>query len=382
MNAVAWIKADDALSLMAVVMVVVVAAMQLETTVVARWIPAPVFALLAGFVLTNLGIVPDSGPLISAAFDIVVPIAIPLLLLKANLRVIAAGIGSMLGPFLLAYAATIVGTVLAFLIVPLGPQGPAFAATSAAGLLGGSVNFVTVAQSEGLSSAGFALASASFIALQVPFVALQQWMIVNRRWIGRFGRDASADPVSESLDTSVAREPTEIVPLRVLMSVAVAIMLAAVGHSLALAMGAAHLTLPLITGLALMMANLLPRQMEALQGDQTIGGVLLLVYLTLIAMTADVRALEDNAGAAVTFLVIVLCVHLAVLLGAGWLLRWPLPQLLLASNATVGGPATAASLAQAARRTDLLAPAVLAGTLGYATATFVSLVLAAILAGL
>ena len=59
---------------------------------------------------------------------------------------------------------------------------------------------------------------------------------------------------------------------------------------------------------------------------------------------------------------------LAPLPGVG---GWDLTELVIASNANMGGPTTAAAMAVARRWHHLVLPAVLCGTLGYAVATFI-----------
>ena len=71
------------------------------------------------------------------------------------------------------------------------------------------------------------------------------------------------------------------------------------------------------------------------------------------------------------FAALILAVHLTVVLLAGWLLRLDLAELVIASNANMGGPTTAAAMAVARRWETLVIPAVLCGTLGYAIATFI-----------
>ena len=63
--------------------------------------------------------------------------------------------------------------------------------------------------------------------------------------------------------------------------------------------------------------------------------------------------------------------NLAVILIAGRLLRLDLAEIVIASNANMGGPTSAAAMAVARRWDTLVIPAILCGTLGYATATFI-----------
>ena len=71
------------------------------------------------------------------------------------------------------------------------------------------------------------------------------------------------------------------------------------------------------------------------------------------------------------FAIAILTVHLLVILVAGRLLRLDLAEIVIASNANMGGPTSAAAMAVARRWETLVIPAVLCGTLGYATATFI-----------
>ena len=77
-----------------------------------------------------------------------------------------------------------------------------------------------------------------------------------------------------------------------------------------------------------------------------------------------------NTGWLVLFVTMLLGVHLAVvcLVGRVWLkLRWQ--PLLVASNANVGGPATAAAMAASRGWPHQLQPALITGSLGYAIGT-------------
>lgn len=67
-----------------------------------------------------------------------------------------------------------------------------------------------------------------------------------------------------------------------------------------------------------------------------------------------------------------IAVHLALIMGAGKLLGIERKDVLLASNANVGGPTTAAGMAAAKGWKTAIVPSLLVGTLGYAIATFLA----------
>jgi uncharacterized membrane protein len=77
------------------------------------------------------------------------------------------------------------------------------------------------------------------------------------------------------------------------------------------------------------------------------------------------------------FILLQLSVHLAFSIGFGRLLGLPMQSILIASNANVGGPATAAAMATSKGWASMVQPAMLTGSLGYAIANAVGLAMAA-----
>ncbi len=67
--------------------------------------------------------------------------------------------------------------------------------------------------------------------------------------------------------------------------------------------------------------------------------------------------------------------HVLVLGAATSLLKLPLDAVLVGSNATVGGPATAVGMAAAKGWRELMQPAMMCGSLGYAIGTAAGLLL-------
>lgn len=62
-----------------------------------------------------------------------------------------------------------------------------------------------------------------------------------------------------------------------------------------------------------------------------------------------------------------------------WLLRFNLEEAILASNANIGGPTTAAGMAISQGWHRLTGPVVLVGTLGYAIGTYLGVIAGGIL---
>ena len=81
-------------------------------------------------------------------------------------------------------------------------------------------------------------------------------------------------------------------------------------------------------------------------------------------------------------LAIIMGVHLGVITLLGRVFRIPLDVVLIASNAGIGGPATAAAMASSKGWTHLIQPALVVGAFGYSIGTMCGLGLAQVLRAL
>lgn len=79
-----------------------------------------------------------------------VPLAVPMLLFDSDLKRVVSDTGTLLSAFAVGAAATIVGTLVAFPLVPLSSLGPdvgwRVACALAARHIGGAINFVAVTE--------------------------------------------------------------------------------------------------------------------------------------------------------------------------------------------------------------------------------------------
>lgn len=267
----------------------------------------------------------------------------------------------------------------------LGPEGVAFAATNAAGFLGGRVNFVAVSRATDLSATGFAVASAAFFVIFVPYLVILQAVTASSRiraWFRPSPVEVEAAAKAEGRSEQAPVAPPEVggpMPVGLLAAIALSIDLAAASAQIAGALGIPQFALLIVTALALVAANVAPGPLGRVRGEQKIATWLLMVNFVFMGSTAEARVLIEQAGPATWFIIIAVALHIVLLLLFGWIARQPLDKLLLASNATIGGPPTASAFAQAIGATPLITPAVLAGVLGYATATFLALALAGVM---
>ena len=75
--------------------------------------------MLASLILCNVGALPSSHPVYSVVLSKFVPLAIPLLLLDADIRKCIKSTGSLLKAFFVGAIGTVIGTFVAYALVPM-----------------------------------------------------------------------------------------------------------------------------------------------------------------------------------------------------------------------------------------------------------------------
>lgn len=365
------ISNDDPMAILALAVVIAASGVWIEKTRFGPYLPSVITVLLGACLLSTFKIAPNEGPVQNMAVKLIVPIAIPLLLFRANLRAVFRSAGGLVPAFVIATLATAIAAFAAYPLIRGLPEAVAFAGTNAAGLFGGSINFVAVSEALHLSPTAFATASAAFVVFQAPYLMALQLIAQSSFLHSRFGQTTSRE-----MPSAPAEVVHKDVAAGIFSCLALACIIAWAGGAVAKAIGYPEYSLLVITLLSLIVANVAPGFFKSFKGEDQLGFYLLLVYFALIGFSADATALLGIAGPFTAYVAATIALHTVLLLGIGFVFRTPLLSLLLASNATIGGPATATAFAQSQGRVEMVTPAVLVGMLGYATATFSGLALA------
>ncbi len=155
---------DNIWLLLSITCVTIAAAIYLEQKYAwASRLSGAVIALLSAVLLVNLGVIPSHAPLFDdIIWGYAVPVAIPLLLLQANITKIWQETGRMLFIFLIGAVGTLCGAMLGYVL--LGSQIPGLAKVAAmmtGSYIGGGVNFVALSDA---FKTGGTLVSATVVA--------------------------------------------------------------------------------------------------------------------------------------------------------------------------------------------------------------------------
>ena len=343
-----------------------------EKTKIGSRLSAVVVTILATFVLSNLSIIPTDAPSYDIVWSYLVPIAIPLLLFKANLRRIVKEAGPTLIAFVLGATGTVLGTVIAFYIVPLGVEGWKLAGIFCSTYIGGSMNFVASAEALQMNSGELLTAgvAADNLMMTVYFIILFAIPTIEF-FVKRFPthHEDNKVEINEGIEEIEKEEKIEIFDMA--KSIAITISICAVGFALSDLIAIKGTGILIITAIIIVVASVFPKQLDSIKGADKIGTLLMQVFFAAIGASANVIVVLKFGPILFLFAAVILSVHLSFLLVSGKLLKLDLAEIVIASNANMGGPTTAAAMAVARKWKALVIPAILCGTLGYAVATFI-----------
>lgn len=358
-------------------------------------ISGAIIALIGAMALSNLKIIPVESPVYDTVWGYVVPLAIPLLLLQCNIKKIWKESGRMLLIFLIGSVGTVAGAIVGFLL--LGKHIPHLAEIAGmmtGSYIGGGVNFVAVSSAFNVPGE---LVSATVVAdnllMALYFLALITIPTIN--FFRKHFRHPYVDKV-ESLGasedgTSAATywKGKEISLKDIAFSVATGFIVVAVSKALSAFLGSIIPTgnfalsmlnvllsnqYLIITTVTMLLATFFPGFFGNIRGAQEIGTFLIYLFFVVIGVPASIPLIIQNSPLLLLFCGIVVIVNMAVSFGIGKLLNYSVEEIIIASNANIGGPTTATAMAISKGWTDLVAPAMLVGVFGYGIGTYLGII--------
>ena len=346
--------------------------------------------IVLGAVLANTGALPTrSNPTYDSIFTYIAPASLFLLLLDVNLVQLKKTGFPILILFLLGTLGTVVGVLIATLVISDGPlfEGmyQALAGMLAGTYTGGSINFNAVALHYRVMDQGLIYTS----AVAVDNVLTTLWFFVTIAtpvFLGRMLPLRNKVSDSAKMDGQHLKVEDEAAHLSI--------------RSLSLWIGLSGLALLLtdwitgmisqagwevpsmivLTTLAILLAQIpvLHRQ----KGNMFLGSWGIYLFLAVVGAYCDFKALGAAGQLSLLllgFVMITVLSHGFILFLGTFLLRYDWEMAAIASQANIGGGTTAMALAKNFGRHELILPAILIGSLGNALGTYIGFLVAGVL---
>ncbi len=395
------IQADDTITLWGILIVWASVSIYLEQRYSwASKISGAIIALIGAIFLSNTGIIPTESPVYDSVWGVIVPLAIPLLLFHVNIKKIWKESGKLLLIFLLSSVGTVAGTIISFFLLKDHiPYLDKIGAMMSASYIGGGVNFAAMAAkfeapgelvSATVVADNLMMAIYFIILMIIPTLAFfrKRYSIPHVLEVESGSNNESGKTLAESF-----WKRKDISLKDIALSVGTAFLLVIISFKIAGffdtlipsgedasilfnllngLVGDKYLVLTTVTFIVL---GLFPRYFDNINGSQEIGTYLIYIFFVVIGIPASIPLIIKNAPLLLLFVFIIVLINMIVSLLAGKLLKANLEDILLASNANIGGPTTAAALAIAKGWKDLIGPILVVGTIGYIIGNYVGTLL-------
>ncbi len=378
---------EDPFAVFLALAAVVFVAIQLERHVgVFRSLGAALVGILLAMLLSNIGILPGTSPTYEFLMGTGVNLAIALILLSVDLgSVLKAGSG-MLAAFGIGALGTAVGAITGGLLLSgvVGPETWKLAGQFTGTYTGGGANFAALGRAFETSADLFSAATAADV------IVTAVWMVACLAVPVLLGRSKQG----QGEEAPVAGESSaegQLTLERTLQSSVKPVSLSDTAALVAIAMGAVWGAdqlaglLPIhevlwLTTIVLILAQV--PAVKALSGSALFGNYLLLLFLASNGARSVIANLVAVGPPVFYYAIITVALHGVVIFGIGRLARLDYATLAVASQANVGGAASAIALAGARGYTNQLVPGVAVGLLGYAVGNYLGFVVATMMRGM
>lgn len=346
-----------------------------KDTNIGKALSAPLVTMAVSLLMANLGFIPFKSSIYTTINQYLVPLAVPLLLYESNLRNILTNTGSLLLAFLIGSLSSILATLLTYAMLPLsslGSEGWKVACALAARHIGGAINFVSVSETLGI---GGTYVSAAIAADNVVVALYFAFLF----WIAKPAKE------SEVNETPIRMEPNvkdNITTLSMSTSLMIASFLVLLGNAITLQLAPKGTSsLPFVSLLTILLVTLSPKVFTKLTTTGTAIGILFMqLFFAVSGASGSISLVIQSAPILFLFSSLQVVIQFGLLVGIGkFVYKLEEKELVLASNANIGGPTTAAAMAQVKGWPELVGPSLMIGILGYVMGTPLALSLAKVL---
>lgn len=363
-------------------------------------ISGAIIALIGAMVLSNLKVIPTQAPAYDQVWGYVVPLGITLLLFQCDIKKIWKESGRLLIIFLISSIGTMLGAIIGFLALRnIIPNLNMVAAMMSGSYIGGGVNFAAIASafevpgdlvSAAVIADNLLMALYFFVLISIPSIALF-------RKAFKHPHIDEVEKIGSNSDSTIASKywgKKEMSLKDIAFAISFAFIIVAVSNEIANLFKAiiptsnAVLSILntllsnhylIITTLTMLLATFFSKTFSNIKSAQEIGTFLMYIFFVVIGVPASIPLILQKSPLLLVYCVVMVVVNMLVTFIGAKIFKFDLEEAILASNANIGGPTTAAAMAISKGWNKLVGPILIVGTLGYIIGNYFGILIGNIL---
>lgn len=374
-----YVRPDDALTLTAILLSLAWIGFMADASRFGKAIPGVLCILVLGILLSNLHLTPFTSPVSDFVSQYVVAAAIPLLMIKADLKRIFIESGRVMLGFAAACVGIVIGVLVGyFLLHPWHVDGR-IAGVYAGAFIGGTISMVAVANSLKVGAAEFSAATSASMIPSVlglmTLVALPAMSIVRRHLL-----PAPPECAGDSgQPQQSAMQPSTLHLTHLSGALALSFGICALARAAAHGIGAltghdqSQYVILYVTVLTVVVANTFPGPLRKLQGEFELGMLFMYLFFGVIGFGTNITAFLDHAVSLFFFTILLLAVGIGICMLLSKLLRLNLAEAVTGCGSAIVGPAATVAVVAGKGWYSMVTPAVMIGIFCHVIGTFVGI---------
>jgi uncharacterized membrane protein len=380
------IDPGDVLSMSAVLLILTWLGFLVDASRLGKVMPGVVVILVGGTVLSNVGITPFSSSASNFVGQYVVAAAIPLLMIKADLKKIFTESGRVMIGFAAACVGIVTGVLLGYYLLQPWHVGAKTAAFYTGGFIGGTISMIAVGNAIQMTASEISVATgASMIPSVLGLMALvaipglkvvQQYLPMRRTRVDGAG-------AAEAAGAAMAAAEFRLTHISGALALTFGICAASraiegyvgrlVGHD------QSQYNILYVTTVTVAIANLFPQQLRRLRGEFDLGMIFMYLFFGMIGLGTNVTSFLNNAISLFFYVIFLLAVGIVITLLLARPLKLDLAEAVTGLGAAIVGPVATVAVVAGKGWHGMISPAVMTGIFCHIVGNFVGITVATLL---
>ena len=380
-----YIAANDVLAMTAVIFCMVWLGFVTDASRIGKIVPGVVVVLSLGTLLSNLHVTAFSSTVADFIGQYIVAAAIPLLMIKADLKRIFVESGRVMLGFAAACVGIVIGVLVGYYILQPFHVSSQVAGVYAGGFIGGTISLVAVANAVGMSASDLSVATGASMIPSVlglmTLVALPTLGVIRRLFPATRADPGSADPSAAAALTAVAEFRLTHISGALAMTMTLCALSRLVADFVSSVSGhdQGQYRILYVTVLTVVAANLFPRQLRRLRGEFELGMLFMYMFFAMIGLGTNITTFLANAVSLFFYVILLLAIGIVVAMLLCRLLRLTLAEAVTGLGAAIVGPAATVAVVAGKGWHSMVTPAVMTGILCHVVGNFVGIAIAELL---